>query len=508
MIPPATRACHRPRRYARRRHLDGGAERDRRHGDERGPVMDTATPGDPVAPGGPATPGSPAHSDGPAAPGSAACSNGAPVPGGPASSADPAAPRSAVEIAELVNAGRLRPVDVVEAALARIGSADGTLRAFRETWPERARHAARELERALAAGPLPLAGVPLGVKATEGVDSLQARRLVAAGCIPVGATAVPRGTPWQTWGHTDRGPTANPWRADRTPGGSSAGSAAAVAAGLVPLATGNDGAGSVRIPAAWCGVVGIKITNGLLPASDAAGLNAPGPLARTVADAAAYLDALLGTRLAGQARGGLRAAVGRHDLDPAGGGPLRAVWSTTLGHAEVDPAVAGPARAAAGRLADAGLLRWVAHDLTLADPAPAWRALRAPDDRAAAARLRAGNDARLARLFAVADLLLTPTTPDPAHGHAGPGDRMSVALTWAFNLSGHPAASVPAGFAPDGTPVGLQIVARHRHEHLLVHTAAALEALRPWPDAQVRGIVRGWRLSRGAGWRPDGRAGR
>ncbi|MFF0821936.1 amidase family protein [Micromonospora haikouensis] len=423
---------------------------------------DPAAQGDPVASGDPAAP---VASNDPTAP---VASDVPAAPADPAASDDPAAPRSAVEIAELVNAGRLRPVDVVEATLARIGTADATLRAFRETWPEQARHAARELERTLAAGPLPLAGVPLGVKAAEGVDSLQTRRLVAAGCIPVGATAVPRGTPWQTWGHTDRGPTANPWRADRTPGGSSAGSAAAVAAGLVPLATGNDGAGSVRIPAAWCGVVGIKLTNGRLPAIDAAGLNAPGPLARTVADAAAYLDALLGTRLAGH-------------LGPAGGGPLRAVWSATLGHAEVDPDVAGPARAAADRLADAGLLRWVAHDLTLADPAPAWRALRAPGDRAAAARLRAGNDAQLARLFDLADLLLTPTTPGPAHGHAGPGERMSVALTWAFNLSGHPAASVPAGFAPDGTPVGLQIVARHHHEHLLVHTAAALQSLHPWP---------------------------
>ncbi|WP_157548528.1 amidase [Micromonospora sp. ATCC 39149] len=390
------------------------------------------------------------------------------APDDPAASGESAAPWAAVELAELVNAGRLRPLEVVEAALARIGSADAALRAFRETWPERARHAARELERSLAAGPLPLAGVPLGVKATEGVDSPQARRLAAAGCIPIGATAVPRGTPWQTWGHTDRGPTTNPWRADRTPGGSSAGSAAAVAAGLVPLATGNDGAGSVRIPAAWCGVVGIKVTNGRLPARDAAGLNAPGPLARTVVDAAAYLDAVLGTRLAGH-------------LDPARGGPLRAVWSATLGYAEVAPAVVGPAVAAADRLADAGILRWVEHDLVLADPAPAWRALRAPGGRAATATVRAGNDARLARLFAAADVLLTPTTPDPAHGHAGPGDRMSVALTWAFNVSGHPAASVPAGFAPDGTPVGLQIVAPHHHEHLLIRTAAALEALRPWP---------------------------
>jgi Asp-tRNA(Asn)/Glu-tRNA(Gln) amidotransferase A subunit family amidase len=96
---------------------------------------------------------------------------------------------------------------------------------------------------------------------------VQTVRLVAAGCVPVGATAVPgRGTSWQTWGHTDRGPTLNPLGPAFSPGGSSAGSAAAVAAGLVPLATGSDGAGSVRIPAAWCGVLGLKLTNGRVPA--------------------------------------------------------------------------------------------------------------------------------------------------------------------------------------------------------------------------------------------------
>lgn len=173
------------------------------------------------------------------------------------------------DIAALVNAGTLTPADVVRATLHRIDRDDRNLRAFRQLWPEQARAVARDVEQALAAGRrLPLAGVPLGVKASEGMDSLQARRLIAAGCIPIGATSVPRGTTWQTWGHTDRGPTVNPWRADRTPGGSSAGSAAAVAAGLVPLATGNDGAGSLRIPAAWCGIVGIKLTNGLLPARD------------------------------------------------------------------------------------------------------------------------------------------------------------------------------------------------------------------------------------------------
>ncbi|MEU0082001.1 amidase [Micromonospora tulbaghiae] len=377
----------------------------------------------------------------------------------------------AVTIAELVNSGQLCPTEVVDATMDHVATADIELRSFREVWPDRARHAARELRRDLDAGAhLPLAGVPLAVKATEGLESPQARRLLAAGCIPIGATSVPRGTTWQTWGYTDRGPTTNPWRADRSPGGSSAGSAAAVAAGLVPLATGNDGAGSLRIPAAWCGILGIKATTGRLPSVNT--LNAPGPLARTTADAAAYLDVVIGTDLAS------------HVSDPFHGPPLRAVWSSTLGYADVDPHIAGTARYAADRLAACGLLQWIPHALVLEDPALAWQSLQMnPAGHDAGADLRrARNDHQLAGLFATTDVLVTPTTPYEAHGHAGPGDRVNVALTWAFNLSGHPAVNVPAGFAADGTPLGVQIVADHRREDLLVRAAAALERLHPWPS--------------------------
>ena len=385
----------------------------------------------------------------------------------------PAAPTDvrglgARDIAALVNAGTLTPADVVHATLHRIDRDDRDLRAFRQLWPEQALDAARDVEQALAAGRrLPLAGVPLGIKASEGLDSPQARRLIAAGCIPVGATSVPRGTNWQTWGHTDRGPTVNPWRADRTPGGSSAGSAAAVAAGLVPLATGNDGAGSLRIPAAWCGIVGIKLTTGLLPARDRAQLNAPGPLAGTVGDAAAYLDAVLGASLLSDA------IVGPQR-------PIRAIWSSTLGYADTDPALAATARAAADELAAAGVLRWVEHEVLLRDPHDAWQALR-QDLPAAAAPLRAHNDRQLATAFELADVIITSTTPVSAHGHDGPGDAMSVSLTWAFNLSGHPAASVPAGVGDDGIPVGMQIIGRHHHEAALIRVAAAAEQ-----SAQVR----------------------
>ncbi|WP_255311308.1 amidase family protein, partial [Streptomyces viridosporus] len=191
-------------------------------------------------------------------------------------------------IASAVRAGALRAVDVVAEALERIERADPVLCAFTEVWREEALRRARAVDARLAAGArLPLAGVPIAVKGRHGLRA--AGPLLAAGGVAVGATSVPGpGTPWQTWGLGAHGRTVNPWRADRTPGGSSAGAAVAVAAGLVPLATGGDGAGSVRIPAAWCGVVGLKATGGRLPSSDRTGLAAPGVLTRTAADAAVW----------------------------------------------------------------------------------------------------------------------------------------------------------------------------------------------------------------------------
>ncbi|MFI6038711.1 amidase family protein [Streptomyces sp. NPDC051315] len=364
----------------------------------------------------------------------------------------------------------MRAVDVVAGALERIRRADRAVCAFAEVWEETAVASAGEVDARVAAGErLPLAGVPIGVKGRYGLRA--AGPLIDAGCVPVGATAVPGpGTPWQTWGLGAHGRTVNPWRADRTPGGSSAGSAAAVAAGLVPLATGSDGAGSVRIPAAWCGIVGLKVTNGRFPSADRTGLAAPGVLARYAADAEAYWRVMTGEP----------SAVS----PPRGPRPPTAVFSADLGFADPDPGLLALARAAAVRLADAGAVRLPrpGAPVRLVDPAPAWLALRAP--RAAdagtgtgpAAAVREVNDRRLADVFARADLLLTPTTPYPPHGHEGPGERYSTALTWAFNLSGHPAISIPAGVGTDGCPVGLQVVAAHGREALLLAVAAAAEA--------------------------------
>ncbi|MFR9798780.1 amidase [Streptomyces sp. MS06] len=369
---------------------------------------------------------------------------------------------SALDIAGLVRRGQETAVDVAMAALARIDALDPELRAFTEVWAEQALPRAADVDARLGRGArLPLAGVPIGVKAGEGPGSYQNTRLAAAGCVPLGATSVPRPGPgWQTYGVTSRGRTLNPLDPAWSPGGSSAGSAAAVAAGLVPLSSGSDGAGSVRIPAAWCGVVGFKPTNGRLPARDRAGLNSPGVLVRDPSDAAAYLAAV-----------DTSPAAAPHDTYP-----LTAVWSPTLGYADTDASVAATARRTAERLAAAGLVTLDERaDLTLHDPAPAWTALRtaarSPSSRPGSdiARL---NQARLNACFRHAELILTPTTPHPPHGHDGPGRRMSVALTWAFNLSGHPALSLPAGVTAQGAPVGLQLVARPHQDHRLLALAA------------------------------------
>ncbi|MFI7008567.1 amidase [Streptomyces sp. NPDC050145] len=390
------------------------------------------------------------------------------MPGLPDAFAVRTASASAREIAEAVRRGDVSARAVTEAALQRAALRD-RFRAFTALLPATAREWAAEVDRRIAAGErLPLAGVPLAVKATEGLDSDQTRLLLAAGCVPVGTTSTPGpGTEWQTWGDTPRGPTLNPFDPHRSPGGSSAGSAVAVAAGLVPIATGSDGAGSVRIPAAWCGVVGLKPTNGRVPARDRAGLNIAGPLARTAADAAAYLDALAGTAT-------LPGLAPPHR-------PLRTIWSPTLGFAATDEAIEATAGSLLHALTGSGALETVAASVRLTDPADCWRGLRGgePEHVARAERAAAELTRQVDALFAgtPADLIATPTTPNPPHGHDGPGPTLSVALTWTFNITGHPAISLPAGRTPQGAPVGLQLVAPRGGEADLLAVARARELL-------------------------------
>ncbi|ALL85896.1 hypothetical protein AD017_32870 (plasmid) [Pseudonocardia sp. EC080619-01] len=299
----------------------------------------------------------------------------------------------------------------------------------------------------------PLAGLPITVKGERGARHPGVQALLRAGAVPIGTTSVPRGPRgYQTWGHTDRGLTRNPWRADLSPGGSSAGAAAAVAAGIVPLSCGSDGAGSVRIPAAWCHVIGFKPSTGRAPTPDPAGLAVPGVLVRDPALLQPWAAAVL------------------PDWSPPTGLPepplAAAAWSATLGYAgpHLDPEVAEIAERAAQALCARAGLALSRPGVNLTDPENAWMTLRSNTSSAAkqrrAQRTRHDNNRRLTELFQSADLLMTPTTPGRAHGHDGPGEHLSVALTWGINLSGHPAVSVPAGLTADGCPVGLQIIAR------------------------------------------------
>jgi amidase len=357
---------------------------------------------------------------------------------------------SAAEIAAAVGGRMVRAAEVVEAALERIRAMDDGLRAFRDLWVDRARAQAAAIDRELAERAIdkrPLVGVPIAVK---GGGTAYVDPLVAAGAIPVGATATPGpGTTWQTWGRTDRGPTVNPWNPSVVPGGSSAGAAVAVATAMVPLATGTDGAGSVRIPAAWCGVPGLKATNGSIPTADRTGLAVGGAIGRNLVDLRQYWSVMSGQDAA--------------PPPPA----LRVTWSADLGFASTAPDVASVARTALSDLVSQDILELVDVPVELLDPAPAWTAIRV-DGGADHTGVRRANDERLRRAFVTTDVIATPTTPNLPHGHDGPGDVFSVELTWAFNLSGHPAISLPAGFSRSGLPVGLQLVTRHHQEHRLL----------------------------------------
>ncbi|MEV0012881.1 amidase [Streptomyces sp. NPDC047973] len=377
----------------------------------------------------------------------------------------------------MTSAPEASPESRLEESLARIDRLDPELCAFTEVWHEEARSRLESARR------LPLAGLPFAVKGRTGIRSYSARRLIAAGGIPVGATSVPGpGTAWQTWGQGAHGRTVNPWRHDRTPGGSSAGSAVAVAAGMVELATGADGAGSVRVPAAWCGVFGLRTTRGLLPSPDRTGLASAGLLAGSVATAELALGHLVKGYVPCPARL-----------------PVPAVYSPCLGFADVDPDVARVTREAVDRLVAAGTVRLVPGGCDLLDPAEAWLAVRAGRPTPATDRLRAADDRALDALFDRVPLLLTPVTPNTPHGHEGPGDTYSTALTWAFNLSGHPAASLPVGFTADGCPAGLQLVAARGQDAALLGMARALES------ASQAGTPRRPRFSRAAPGRTPGR---
>ncbi|MEO1061278.1 MAG: amidase [Actinomycetota bacterium] len=452
---------------------------------------------------------------------------------------------TAIDVAAAVSAGELSAAEVLEEALRRIAAANDELDAFTFLDPERARRDAAAVDRRVAAGEhLPLAGVPLGVKELDRVEGwpdnagtaiyadrvatrtdTHVRRLLDAGAVAVGLTSASEFGITAYTHHPARGVTArNPWDPDTSPGGSSGGSAGAVAAGLVPVATGGDGGGSIRLPAALSGLVGPKVSLGRVPRSarDLWPTAVLGPLATTVADAARFLDVVRGPD--GHDRTELppdpaswEAALGTVDHG------MRAAIVTGFGHAAVDPGVLALVDDAAHALVDAAGLTLVDRPVQFRDPSSAWSAV------GAAGSIRAFSDAgdvdesllsregrwsyrgsprvtatdlakAIDRAAAVCDeievafddvdLLLLPSCAVPSVPAEGPlpteidGREVRPAamaqFTIPFNLSGHPGVSVPAGLV-DGHPVGLQIVGRRFTEARLLALAARLEATRPWP---------------------------
>jgi amidase len=360
-------------------------------------------------------------------------------------------------------------------------------------------------------------------------DGEVARRLRAAGAVIVGKTTSPEFGQWPITEGEAFGATRNPWSLDHTPGGSSGGSAAAVAAGLVPAAMGSDGAGSVRIPAAWTHLVGIKPQRGRVstwPDAEAFnGLTCCGPLARTVGDAALLLDAVAGAHPGDRhtpAAPALPFATAA-ERDP---GPLRIALSFRIpfsaAPATLDPRV----RAAVERLA--GVLEGLGHEIVDADPfyglmgatflprslagLAEWatrvpdRALLDPRTRhnanlgrfvggpllALARALERPLQAQVGRVFRRADVVLAPTTaqpPLPIGAIDGLGgwatDKVIVGAcpyAWPWNVLGWPGVNVPAGLTGDGLPIGAQLLGPAESEPRLIALAAQLESVERWAD--------------------------
>ncbi|MGE4425944.1 MAG: amidase [Solirubrobacteraceae bacterium] len=442
----------------------------------------------------------------------------------------------------------IRVEELLLLVLERQARLDPSLNAFRVVYADAAWPAAEEAQKRLDAGEVtPLLGVPIAIKDDADVagdvtamggrpegppasaDSESVARLRAAGAIIVGKTNVPERCLWPFTESLTHGATRNPWSLDHTPGGSSGGTAAAVAAGIVGVATGSDGGGSIRIPAGFSGLVGIKTTRGLVPLPGGErwhGLSVAGPLGRTVADAAAMLDVIAddgSERPAGGAPYGDAAAT-----DPR---PLRIAlaWRTPIGPARIDR----QRRAAVAETADR--LRGLGHDVVerelpvglsefaqflvrylrgggddVADLShPEWLEARSrgvrrlgrlvPDRLLRWSRdAEAGARARVDRVFDDVDVVLQPGTTGPAfrigafHGRGALATMLGVATRiphmQLWNLLGHPVAAVPVGRDDQGLPMGVQFVGPHDSERLLLSLAGQLERDRPWAQDRPTGL--------------------
>ena len=452
----------------------------------------------------------------------------------------------ALTLARQIRTKVLSPVAVVDAVLERIEALQPTVNAFITVTADEARDAARRAEAAVMAGERlgPFHGVPFSVKDllfTKGVrttmgsrifadqvpgeDAVPVRRLREAGAILVGKTTTPE------FGHkplTDSplfGATRNPWDLARTAGGSSGGAAAAVATGQGPLALGTDGGGSIRLPAACCGIVGLKPTLGRVPHVHQADLFSStsyiGPMTRSVAEAAACFDVIAGFD-AGDPYSRPEPPDDPRDVEVRG---LRVGWLPRVGNRLVDPDVLASCEAAVRHLEGQGTqVETVDEDFApfertflvflqgglAARVGPHMgafgdrvaKSLRESIERGArwsavdwanAVAQRTTVYRRVCALFRRFDILLSPTLGRPALAiDHDPYEPITIAgesagsirgawypYLWPFNLSGHPAISLPCGWSSDGLPIGLQIVGPWHADRRVLALAAHLERERP-----------------------------
>lgn len=466
---------------------------------------------------------------------------------------------SATEASRLMHRRELSPTELLESVLARADSVEPRVNAFTEQMRDEARAAAAESERRFAGeGPIrPLEGIPLALKEEQPIagrtieeGSLLEKGVIAEMTHPVAARVIDAGavvharttTPefsCAVFTHTELwGVTRNPWNLAMTPGGSSGGSGAALAAGTTVLATGSDIGGSIRIPSSFCGVVGFKPPFGRVPGLAPFNQDtycADGPMGRTVADVARLQDVLAGPWAGDQAS--LRPAL-RLPAEPQPAHGMRVALCLTLGDFAVDPEVESATRAAAEALRGAGVtvdevqLPWTAEsvldaawahfgaifgaslDLLAGDRAD----LLMPYTRRFAARAaeRADVGSRLTGLVAEAeiyrplgelleryDALLAPTVgttglragEDYLDTLVRIGDREvgweSTLMTIPFNVVGRvPVLSVPTGRASNGVPTGMQIVGPTYRDDVVFRLGAALEAALPaWADPRWRPVL-------------------
>lgn len=457
---------------------------------------------------------------------------------------------SACELAELVSSREVKAVEALDDCLDAIERGNAPLNAFIHLEPDRAHEIASDIDARLGRGESlgPFAGVPIGVKDLEDCegmptshgsllykgrpaaqrDSLHMSRLRGAGVVPIGKTTAPEFgaisfTRSKAWGVTR-----NPWNLERTPGGSSGGSAAAVAAGLVPIATASDGGGSTRIPGSFSGLVGFKPSYGRIARLGAAPsqTSVSGVMCTTVRDAARHLDVTAGPDERDRTSLPQHEGVGFEQLaETLAVHGLRAAWSDTLGFAHCDPEVSELARAAATQLCESAELVEVERDIVFTDAVKVWMGSGALDlwadlergmwpDRsdeldvapwmglsasekvtpaqlASIHRRRQRFETEVGELFDDVDVLLTPTTAVPAFVAEGPppneiaghhvGPAMSVPFTMLANLCWNPSVSVPAGLNSEGLPVGFQMTVRRHRDDIALRLARIYEQARPWP---------------------------